>query len=224
MKSPMRISRGTTVRIALVLAVAVFLWVRLGRHRGAHPANSGAIPDRAVTSQLNQPGGGAAPDEAYAIYSALYQVPAGEPLVFSEDSVTDIPQVNGSCLKPSTNEERVMTEAFEEANQQSHRWEKKFAMVQGYQLLSRSEASQAQACLDKHDQSSVQCEKYSQLRHLRFLGVPGLDPTHTRALVSIVRMCGSFCGNGGIFEVEKSGTAWRRAETTAFTRECSWMY
>ena len=220
----MRISRGMGVRIVLVGAVAALLWARFGWHRHARTANPAAIPDRALTSPLNQPGGGAAPDEGYAIYSALYETPAGEPLVFSEDSVTDIPQVNGSCLRPSTADERAMTAAFEAANQHSHRWMRNFTIPQGYQLFSRGEASQAQACLDKHDQRSASCEKYSQLRHVRFLGVPGLDPGATHALVSIVRMCGSFCGNGGIFEVEKAGNTWRRTETTDFTRECSWMY
>ena len=38
--------------------------------------------------------------------SALYQAPMQEPLVFSEDSLTDIPQVNGSCLRPSGRKSR----------------------------------------------------------------------------------------------------------------------
>jgi hypothetical protein len=177
-----------------------------------------------VTSPLNRPGGGTAPEEAYAIYSALYQAPSGEPLAFSEVSVTDIPQVNGSCLKPAAPEEREMTEAFEAANRQSHRWENKFSIPGGYQLLSRSEAAEAQTCLDKHAPHPAGCGRYEQLRHVRFLGVPGLDHAQTRALVSVVRMCGRYCGSGGIFEVEKSGGVWRRAETSDFTRECSWMY
>ena len=81
--------------------------------------------------------------EAYEVYSALYQAPMQEPLVFSEDSLTDIPQVNGSCLKPRR-QEQEMTDAFVAANQQSHRWEQKFSIPQGYRLLSHNELAQAQ--------------------------------------------------------------------------------
>jgi len=177
-----------------------------------------------VISPLNRPGGGTAPADAYEIYSTLYQAPADEPLVFSEESVTDIPQVNGNCLKPSTAQESEMVDAFTAANQQSHRWEKKFTISEGYRLLPRSEAAEAQTCLETHGRDAERCEGYKGIRHVRFLGVPGFDRAHTKALVSVVKMCGSFCGSGGIFEVEKSGSTWRRAETTDFTRDCSWMY
>lgn len=207
--------------IVAVLVIAL-LWTRIPglRHRSA-PA---PIPDRAVTSPLNLPGGGMAPADAYEVYSNLYQAPADEPLVFSDDSVTDIPQVNGSCLRPSTPEERELSAAFEAANRQTHRWEQKFTIPQGYRLISRAQASDAQDCLQTHFQDAARCQPYQQVRHVRFLGVPGFDRTHTHALVSIVRMCGRYCGNGGIFEVEKTGGAWRRSPPGDFTSECSWMY
>jgi hypothetical protein len=209
--------------ITIVTAIA-FLGPRIipHRHHVEIPAAKG-IPDLSVTSPLNQPGGGAAPIEAYEIYSALYQASIPEPLVFAEDSVTDIPQVNGSCLKPSTPQEREMTDSFQAANQQSHRWEQNFTIPQGYRLLSRTEAAEAQTCLETHG-DDARCESYKQLRHVRFLGVPGLDHTHTRALVSVVKMCGRFCGSGGIFAVEKRGGTWQRSDITDFTRDCSWMY
>ena len=158
---------------------------------------------------LNQPGGGVVPTEAYAVYSALYQAPMQEPLVFSEDSLTDIPQVNGSCLRPTTAQEHEMTDAFVAANQQTHRWEQKFSIPQGYRLLPHSELTQ---------------ENYKQVRYVRLLGVPGFDHAHTRALVSIIKSCGHLCGSGGIFAVERMGGTWRRSATTDFTRDCSWMY
>ena len=165
-----------------------------------------------------------APTEAYAVYSDLYKEPAGEPLVFSNDSVTDIPQVNGSCLKPATPGERELVAAFEAANRQAHRWEQKFTVAQGYQLISRTQASDAQNCLQSHMQDGARCAPYKQVRHIRFLGVPGFDRAHTHALVSVVKMCGRYCGNGGIFEVEWGGGTWKRSEPSDFTRECSWMY
>jgi len=158
---------------------------------------------------LNQPGGGVVPTEAYAVYSALYQAPMQEPLVFSEDSLTDIPQVNGSCLRPTTAQEHEMTDAFVAANQQTHRWEQKFSISQGYRLLPHRELNQ---------------ENYKQVRYVRLLGVPGFDHAHTRALVSIIKSCGHLCGSGGIFAVERMGGTWRRSATTDFTRDCSWMY
>jgi hypothetical protein len=217
-------SKRLWLRVILIIAAVALLLTRISSHRHTEPHAAKAIPDRSATSPLNQPGGGTAPAEAYEIYSALYQASLNEPLAFSEDSVTDIPQVNGSCLKPSTPQEREMTSAFEAANQQSHRWEQKFTIPEGYRLLSRSKAAEAQTCLETHGQDAAQCEQYKPLRHVRFLGVPGLDHTHTRALVSVVKMCGSFCGSGGIFVVERTGGTWRRADTTDFTRDCSWMY
>jgi hypothetical protein len=220
----MRTSRRLWFRVTLVAVVVALLWVRIGSRRHAERPASKAPVDLSVISPLNQPGGGTAPADAYQIYSALYQAPVGEPLVFSEDSVTDIPQVNGSCLRPSTPQEREMADAFAAANQRSHRWEQEFTIPAGYQLLKRSEAAEAQTCLETHGQDAARCERYKQVRHVRFLGDPGFDRAHTRALVSVVKMCGSFCGSGGIFEVEKTGGTWRRAETTDFTRNCSWMY
>lgn len=207
----------------IVFAVAlVWPWLSSRRHKEALATK--AIPDLSLTSPLNQPGGGTAPAETYEIYSALYQAPLGEPLVFAENSVTDIPQVNGSCLKPSTPQEREMTKAFEVANRQSHRWEQRFNIPWGYRLLSRREAVEAQTCLETHGTDAKRCGRYKQLRHVRFLGAPGLDHTHTRALVSVIKMCGGYCGSGGIFAVEKAGGTWRRSDTTDFTRDCSWMY
>jgi hypothetical protein len=213
-----RIWAGAIVAVAVI----AMLWTRIPWLRRSAPPT--AIPDRSVTSPLNLPGGGMAPADAYEIYSALYREPADEPLVFANDSVTDIPQVNGSCLKPSTSAERDLTAAFEAANQQTHRWEQKFSIPQGYQLLSRSQASDAQICLQTHMQDATRCATYKQVRHVRFLGVPGFDRSKTHALVSVVKMCGRYCGNGGIFQVEKAGGVWRRSEPNDFTRECSWMY
>ena len=69
-----------------------------------------------------------------------------------------------------------------------------------------------------------ECAAYKDLRHVRFLGAPGFNADHTRALVSIIRKCGQYCGAGGIFEVEKTGGTWKRAQPGAFAEECSWMF
>lgn len=220
-----RFSRATWLLASLAVLVFAILLVRiLSPHHVQAPITK-SIPDRSVTSPLNQPGGGPLSAEAYAVYSALYATPQAEPLAFAEDSVTDIPQVNGSCLKPSTPQEHEMAEAFVDANKQSHRWENRFTISSGYRLLSHSQAGQALDCIHARTAAaSPDCAGYAQLRYVRYLGVPGFDRMHTRALVSIIKSCGSECGSGGIFDVEKSGTKWRRAEPSAFTRECSWMY
>lgn len=220
----MRISRGLWLWVAVAVVAVLLLWAWIISRRHTETPAAKAIPDLSVTSPLNQPGGGTAPAEAYEIYSALYQAPIQEPLVFAEDSVTDIPQVNGSCLKPSTPQEREMTDAFVVANRQSHRWEQKFTIPDGYRLLQSSQAAAAQTCMETHGQDVARCESFKQVRHVRFLGVPGFDHAHTRALVSVVKMCGGFCGSGGIFVVEKAAGTWRRSETTDFTRDCNWMY
>jgi hypothetical protein len=220
----MHISRRTWYSAALVVIAAGLLWMRIGSLRHAKTPPTGAIADRALTNPLNQPGGSPAPPEAYEVYSALYQAPMDEPLAFSDASVTDIPQVNGSCLKPATPKEHELTDAFEAANRQSHHWEKTFVIPQGYRLFSRAEAAQVQACLETHGHDAARCAGYKDIRHVRFLGVPGFDATHTHALVSIVKMCGRYCGSGGIFAVEKKDGAWQRSQPSDFTRECSWMY
>ena len=117
-----------------------------------------------------------------------------------------------------------MTDAFASANRQSHYWEQKFTIPAGYRLISRTDAVLAQQCIETHFKERARCESFQGVAHVRFLGVPGFDSTHTRALVSVVKMCGSFCGSGGIFEVEKTDGGWRRSEESDFTRECSWMY
>lgn len=220
----MRISRRIWYSAALVVIAAGLLWMRIGSLRHAKTPAAAGIPDRSLTSPLNQPGGSVAPLDAYEVYSALYQEPMDEPLAFSDESVTDIPQVNGSCLKPRTTQEHELTDAFEAANRQSRRWERKFIIPAGYRLFTRAEAAQVQVCLETHFQDAARCAAHKEIRHVRFLGVPGFDRTHTRALVSVVKMCGRYCGSGGIFEVEKTGGTWRRSAPGDFTRECSWMY
>lgn len=220
----MRLSPRLGFRLGLIAIAVVIILVRLvPRHRAYAPTRP-SIPDLSTTNPLNQPGGGPAPAEAYAVYSALYQAPSDEPLVFTAESRTDIPQVGGSCLKPTTADEHAMADAFVAANQQSHLWEQKFAIPQGYSVLSPADAAQAQVCLQSHDQTSAHCANYKQVRHLRFLGDPGFDANHTHALVSVIKSCGGFCGSGGIFAVEKRGSAWVRSDTTDFTRDCSWAY
>ncbi|HEX3437759.1 MAG TPA: hypothetical protein VHT24_13405, partial [Pseudacidobacterium sp.] len=68
------------------------------------------------------------------------------------------------------------------------------------------------------------CATYKQLKHVRYLGVPGFDRTRTHALVSVIKSCGGLCGSGGIFAVEKIDGRWQRSAPTDFTRNCSWMY
>jgi hypothetical protein len=220
----MRIAWRLWLRILLaVVAVALVLHRIAPLHHARRPASQ-PVTDLSVTNPLNQPGGGAAPAEAYDVYSALYQAPVEGPLAFGEDSATDIPQVDGSCLKPATAAEHEMADAFVAANQKSHRWEQKFSIAQGYRLLPGGELAQVQACLATHGRDSTRCERYKELKYVRLLGVPGFDQAHTRALVSVIKNCGHLCGTGGIFAVEKTSGRWQRSATTEFTRDCSWMY
>lgn len=214
----MRISPSRWLWLSVAVVTAGILCFRILSPRSTKPDARATIPDLSVTSPLNQPGGGEIAPEAYEIYSAQYLQPQPEPLAFAEDSQTDIPQVNGRCLKPSTPQEREMADAFVAANQQSHHWEKKFTIPAGYLLLSRSATAKALDCLASGGKSGTDCGDYHALRHVRYLGVPGFDRAHARALVSVVKMCGIDCGRGGVFEVEKAGSTWTRSEPTDFTR------
>ena len=218
------ISLGLVLAVVLVVVVVALVWLRATLlHRSKTQAGK-QIADLGATMPLNQPGGGPAPAEAYEVYSALYRAPMDEPLAFAEDSAIDIPQVNGSCLRPRALQEQQMATGFVAANQQVHRWEQKFSIAQGYRLLSASELARAQTCLVIHAHGGAPCEDYKQLRYVRLLGVPGFNHAHTRALVSVIKSCGHFCGSGGIFAVEKSSGTWQRSVTTDFTRDCSWIY
>jgi hypothetical protein len=210
--------------VVLVLIAVALVWTRIARPHHAPKPASEPFTDLGATSPLNQPGGGVAPPEAYEVYSALYQASMHELLVFAEDSQADIPQVNGSCLQPVSSQEKEMTDAFVAANQQSHRWEQKFSIAQGYRLVPRGEITEAQTCL-LHRQGGAQCAEYQQVRYVRFLGVPGFNHAHTRALVSVIKSCApANCGSGGIFAVEKTQGKWQRSPTTDFAGGCSWMY
>ena len=220
----MRVSWRLGLRILLIAVVAALIW---GRYLSPHRATKAPVPSTRDLSQampMNAPGGGPAPEEAYEIYSALYQAPMPEALAFAENSVTDIPQVDGSCLKPTTPAERAMTDAFMAGNKQSHQWAQKFSIPQGYRLVSGAETPQMQNCLGTHGRAGPFCEQYKRFTYLRLLGIPGVDPSRTHALVSVIKSCGHLCGTGGIFAVAKTKHGWERSETTDFTRDCSWMY
>jgi uncharacterized protein YbdZ (MbtH family) len=230
----MRLSPRLGFRLILVAILVAIIALRLIPRHPARP-HAPSIPDRSATNPLNQPGGGPAPAEAYPVYSALYQNPPqtpsptqpptqqDEPLVFAAESRTDIPQVGGSCLQPSTPAEHEMADAFVAANQQSHLWEQKLTIPQGYTLLSPAEEAQLQACLGPGRRAPA-CQSWKGVQHIRYLGVPGFDHTHTHALVSVIKQCGTQCGSGGIFEVEKAGSTWKRSAATDFTSDCSWIY
>ena len=218
----MRSSPRVWLRIVLVCVLVALFWYRFVPHR-AHPRLT-PQKDLSITNPLNQPGGGPAPDDAYVIYSALYQQPTNEPLVFGENSQTDIPQVGSSCLKPSTQQQHELSDAFNAANAQSHGWESKFSIPQGYRILPPMQTAEAIACIRQHGHGPASCSAYKGVLHVRFLGVPGVDKAGTHALVSVIKSCGPDCGSGGIFEVEKSGDTWKRSPPSNFTTDCSWMY
>ena len=126
-------------------------------------------------------------------------------------------------MKPSTAAERELAEAFVAANKQSHRWERKFSTAANYILLSATQTKTAESCIQAHGNDAA-CKPFTTVKHVRYLGVPGFDHLHDKALVSVLKKCGQYCGSGGIFVVEKSGGVWRRSDTSGLVRECSWMY
>jgi hypothetical protein len=187
------------------------------------PAKPTVVVDRAVTKPLNQPGGGPLAAAAYTVYSDLYRAPQGEPLVFGNQTRTDIPQIDGSCLKPATEDEQKMVEAFEAANHLSHPVRPNFKIDGGYRVLDEKKAAYAAYCIQAHF-PGAQCEEYKGMKHVRWLGAPGFAPSGDRALVSVIRDCGHWCGVGGIFVTEKKDGHWMHAEATPLTKECSWMF
>jgi hypothetical protein len=217
--------RRIAVWVALLAVAGFIAWKRFGGD-GRTASHRQGIPDLSVSSPLNRPGGAPEPEEAYAVYAALYQEKSNEPLAFASYTSTDIPQLDGSCIKPQTPDDKAMADAFEAANKQSHPWEQKFAIAQGYRLLDTRQVNEATECLETGAKAATlpECAAYKGLRHVRFLGAPGFNADHTRALVSIIRKCGPYCGAAGIFEMEKAAGTWKRADAGTFTEDCSWMF
>jgi hypothetical protein len=220
----MRLSWRLILRVCLTFVVLALAWRWIGSRRNAKSAANKSVIDLSATMPMNQAGGGVVPADAYEVYDALYRAPMDEPLAFAGNSQTDIPQVDGSCLKPTTADEREMADAFTAANRLSHHWEEKFSIPQGYKLLAGADLKQVLSCLATHGRDAGQCDKYKQIKYVRYLGVPGFDQAHDRALVSVIKSCGGLCGTGGIFAVEKTDGDWRRSATSDFTRNCSWAY
>ena len=203
----MRASTRWWIGLSLAVVAAGIFFFRILSPHDTMPDARGTIPDLSVTSPLNQPGGGDVAAEAYEVYSALYQQPQQEPLAFAEDSRTDIPQVNGSCLKPSTPQEHEMADGICGCEPAKPPLGEKVHDSGWVSALSECRGTQRpRSCLADRGRGGADCSPYQKLMHVRFLGVPGFDHTHTRALVSVMKMCGGDCGSGGIFEVEKSGS------------------
>lgn len=68
--------------VILVLIAVALVWTRIASPHHPRKPVTQPITDLGATMPLNQPGGGVAPAEAYEVYSALYQTPMNEPLVF----------------------------------------------------------------------------------------------------------------------------------------------
>jgi hypothetical protein len=52
-----------------------------------------------------------------------------------------------------------------------------------YRLLQGRELTQAHACLTTQGGDVAACAGYKQLKHVRYLGVPGFDHARAHALV-----------------------------------------
>jgi hypothetical protein len=146
--------------IVLLLVAMALVWIGITSLHHARTQHGKPITDLGMTMPLNQPGGGLVAPDAYKVYSALYERPLPEMLAIAENSKTDVPQVNGSCLKPATPQEQEMADAFVAANQQSHRWEEKFAIAQGYRLLPSSELRCRLACQSTIAKAISNCGMY----------------------------------------------------------------
>ena len=142
-----RSGRSGWLWLVIVMLIGSLLLARVFRRQ--RPASHPPVADLSITSPLNAAGGGAVAGEAYQVYSDLYREPAHEALVFSEQSRTDIPQVNGSCLQPAAADEREMADAFVAANRQSHAWQPLFVIAQGYRIVA-AEAARIQSCVEEH--------------------------------------------------------------------------
>ena len=197
------------VWVLLLAAAGVVAWMRFGGHGRKGPAHGPAVGDLSVTSPLNVPGGAPEPEEAYAIYSALYQEKSNEALAFANYTSTDIPQLDGSCLKPETPDERVMAEAFEAANKQSHPWEQKFATAQGYRLLTARETNEAMECLEANSKRARRLRRCPSARLTKDCATCGSWARRGSMRSTRERWFRSFA-NAGSIAARAGSSKWRR--------------
>jgi hypothetical protein len=165
-------------------------------------------------------------DESYELYSSIYKnspsLEADEIIGIAAEAVAL--HLNEGCLKPGTEEERKMVEAARAAAADHAEWQQRFDLGHPYRLIPSAEKNRAIDCVQgyTHGKPLPGCDAYLKMRYVRFFSVPIFNGDHTRALVSLSRVCGGLCGDGSLRVYRKIRGGWEQ-EPDTFAK-CVWMY
>ncbi len=117
--------------------------------------------------------------ESYALYSYLYRnsnwlVPEEEVAIATQPFAFDHIPASESCLKPATEEERVIVQAAKWLSTQSFAWTRQLNLGHPYRLIPEVEVNQAINCISQSHGPSPKagCEPYARLHFVRFLSIP----------------------------------------------------
>jgi hypothetical protein len=130
-------------------------------------------------------------------------------------------QTNRTCIQPRSQEARAMAAELDRLANQKYAWEARFKLGHEYQLLSGEEIKKAFSPCLTGPSDPVPCPE-SKITEVWHLSAPGFNPDHTRALVSVSRLCGGLCGEGSIRVYRKTVDGWKREDDDFAT--CVWIY
>jgi len=129
------------------------------------------------------------------------------------------------CLKPRNREDQSLIDNFVEVNQKQRRWEARFDFGRPYKMLDAAGESVVQNCImSSHRPDGPKCPTpFAKIRFIRYLSVPGFNRSRTRALISTSRVCGGYCGNGGMAVYRRTDRSWQMGKSS-FANGCAWVY
>jgi hypothetical protein len=188
-------------------------WLVAQAGRSAYQSAAGPLPQDVA-------------DDAYALYSYIYQHPnrfdANEVIAVVQDVAPFRNDASSkTCVKPETGDDRTMVDSAIRLSQDQHAWEARFNFGRPYKLLGKAEAVEAIDCIQRVRNDQSTCQPYKAMRYVRYLSAPGFNHDHTRAVVCTSRVCGGLCGEGNCSVYRKTGQAWEREEKSFAS--CIWV-
>ena len=163
--------------------------------------------------------------EAYDLFSSIYRnsgsLAPDEVLAIGQRVYAQTGDAR-QCVRPRTEEERLMLDNLRQLSQAPHVWEARFDFGRAYKLLGESEIPEAIDCIQPIGRVRPKaCDQYVNVRYVRFFSAPGFNKDHTRALFALDRVCGGLCGDGTVFVYRKTARGWEQEPRTFAT--CVWV-
>lgn len=164
--------------------------------------------------------------EDYAFYSSVYRTSTwlepSEVVAISERIIATARSTDLACFKPRNAEERGLEKLALQLDGKRAVWKTHFEFGRPYKILSEGDAIRAENCIASHGmQTNESCKPFRGIKYVRYLSLPAFNREHTRALISIWRVCGGVCGEGSVQVYVKTNGIYRQ-ELPTFVR-CWWV-